>query len=155
GGEARRGGRARQVINVCLEVGAKRVFASAVDWPGWCRAARDEEGALQTLFDCRSRYVKVLSGRRLGFAAPKDVKELRVVERMPGDATTDFGAPGQLAKADRRRVTEQDVRRLQSLLVACWEALDRAADEAQGRRLRAGPRGGGRSLAAIVRHVEE
>ena len=90
------------MIAVCLEVGAKRVFASALDWPGWSRAARDEDGALQALFDYRSRYRAVLAGRRLGFVAPKDASVLRVVERIPGDATTDFGAPGRIAKADRR-----------------------------------------------------
>ena len=130
------------MINVCLEIGAKRVFASALDWPGWSRAARDEEGALQALFDYRSRY------RAVAFV-------LRVVERIPGDATTDFGAPGRIAKADRRRTTERDVRRLQSLLIACWEAFDEAAGTAKGRTLRTGARGGGRSLAAIIRHVEE
>ncbi|TMK76524.1 MAG: hypothetical protein E6G47_12330 [Actinobacteria bacterium] len=133
------------MINVCLEIGAKRVFASALDWPGWSRAARDEEGALHALFDYRSRYRAVVAGRRLGFVAPKDASVLRVVERIPGDATTDFGAPGRIAKADRRRTTERDVRRLQSLLIACWEAFDEAAGTAKGRTLRTGARGGGRS----------
>jgi len=143
------------VISVCLEVGAKRVFASALDWPGWSRAARDEESALQALFDYRSRYSGVVAGRRLGFIAPKDAGVLRVMERIPGDATTDFGAPGRIAKADRRRTTERDVRRLQSLLIACWEAFDEAAEASRGRTLRTGARGGGRSLDAIVRHVDE
>jgi hypothetical protein len=34
-------------VDAYLEVGAKRVFAGALDWPGWCRSARDEEGALE------------------------------------------------------------------------------------------------------------
>jgi hypothetical protein len=143
------------VIDVGLEIGAKRAFASALDWPGWSRAARDEEGALQALFDYRSRYRAVVAGRRLGFVAPKDASVLRVVERIPGDATTDFGAPGRIAKGDRRRTTERDVRRLKSFLIACWAAFDEAAGSARGRRLRTGARGGGRSLTAIVRHVDE
>ncbi|MGH9224443.1 MAG: hypothetical protein ACRD2W_11845 [Acidimicrobiales bacterium] len=34
---------------VYLEVGSKKVFASALDWPGWCRSAKTEEEALETL----------------------------------------------------------------------------------------------------------
>jgi hypothetical protein len=29
-------------FEVYLETGQKRVFAAAVDWPGWCRSGRDE-----------------------------------------------------------------------------------------------------------------
>jgi hypothetical protein len=32
-------------IPVYLEVGKKRVFAGALDWPGWCRGGRDERNA--------------------------------------------------------------------------------------------------------------
>jgi hypothetical protein len=28
-------------IAVCFEVTPKQTFASALDWPGWCRAGRD------------------------------------------------------------------------------------------------------------------
>ena len=28
---------------VYIERGAKRAFASAADWPGWCRSGKDEE----------------------------------------------------------------------------------------------------------------
>jgi len=34
------------VTGVYLETGTKRVFACAVDWPGWCRPGRGEEQAL-------------------------------------------------------------------------------------------------------------
>ncbi len=39
-------------INVYLEIGKKKVFASAMDWPGWSRAGRSEEQALLVLLDC-------------------------------------------------------------------------------------------------------
>src|SRR5207253_10954719 len=39
--------------------------------------------------------------------------------------------------------------------VASWEIFDEVADEARGKRLRLGPRGGGRSLAKIIDHVRE
>ena len=32
-----------------LEVGKKRVFACALDWPGWCRSGRDERLAIEAL----------------------------------------------------------------------------------------------------------
>ena len=34
-------------IEVYLEIGKKRTFAGALDWPGWCRGGRDEPSALQ------------------------------------------------------------------------------------------------------------
>jgi len=36
-------------VEVALEVGSKRTFATALDWPGWCRSGRDEAGALDAL----------------------------------------------------------------------------------------------------------
>ncbi len=80
-------------IDVYLEFGTKRAFAGAVDWPGWCRSGRDES-ALQALFDCGPRYAGALRAARLGFRAPADPSAFVVVERLAGDAATDFGAPG-------------------------------------------------------------
>ena len=37
-------------------------------------------------------YARVLSGTRLGFNVPKQIAGLGVVERLQGNATTDFGA---------------------------------------------------------------
>jgi len=47
-------------IPTYLETGAKRTFAGALDWPGWCRAGRDEAGALEALHGAGRRYAKVL-----------------------------------------------------------------------------------------------
>ena len=49
-----------QKINIYLEVGSRRTFASAVDWPGWCRIGRDETTAIQTLFEYGPRYADIL-----------------------------------------------------------------------------------------------
>ncbi len=38
---------------VYLEVGPRRIFAGAIDWPGWCRSGRDEETALEALVATR------------------------------------------------------------------------------------------------------
>ena len=36
-------------IAVYLELGAKKVFACSVDFPGWCRSGKDEQLALEAL----------------------------------------------------------------------------------------------------------
>lgn len=140
-------------IEVYLEAGGKRTFAGAVDWPGWCRSGRDEGSARQALFDCGSRYARALRASRLGFRVPTDASEFVIVERLRGDATTDFGAPGAAPSTDSRRVKDEDLRRFGDILKACWGAFDAAAEMASSKKLRKGPRGGGRSLEAIVEHV--
>jgi len=139
-------------VEVYLEIGAKRVFAVAVDWPGWCRAGKDEESALQALIDYAPRYAKVV-GRSAGFRPPKKVSELKVTERLKGDATTDFGAPGAIPKSDRGRLADSELVRLEKLFDRCWVSFERAAKLAKGRALAKGPRGGGRNLAQIREHV--
>jgi hypothetical protein len=44
------------VTGVYLEAGTRRVFACAVDRPGWCRSGRGEEHALEALATAASRY---------------------------------------------------------------------------------------------------
>jgi hypothetical protein len=46
-------------IAVCLEVTPKQAVASALDWPGWCRAGRDEQAALEALADYATRQVAI------------------------------------------------------------------------------------------------
>jgi hypothetical protein len=139
--------------NVYLEVGRRRTFAAALDWPGWCRSGRDETSALESLFECAARYGRILRSARLGFHIPKAASDFVVVERLKGNATTDFGAPDVHPSCDEEPVKESDLRRFQSVLRACWRALDAAAEMAEGKMLRRGPRGGGRSLNGIVEHV--
>jgi hypothetical protein len=76
-----------------------------------------------------------------------------VVERLKGDATTDFGAPGVPPASDAAPVEEADLKRFQTLLEACWRTFDAAVEAGRGRELRKGPRGGGRELDGIVEHV--
>jgi hypothetical protein len=142
-------------VDVYTEAGAKRVFAGAIEWPGWCRAAGNEDDALEVLIEYGPRYAEAVAGSRPRFTAPGSVSDLHVVDRLRGNATTDFGAPSVAPAADRRDVTRADLTRLQARLVSCWAALDRAAQAAEGRTLATGPRGGGRALQAIVTHVTE
>ena len=129
-------------MDVYLELGTKRVFAGALDWPGLCRTARDQDGAMTALLAYGPRYADVLAaGVRPRFAAPKRLSDLVVAERLEGNATTDFGAPSIAPAADALSVKPADRRKLCSVLEACWAALDRAASGAAGVELARGPRG--------------
>jgi hypothetical protein len=138
---------------VYLEVGDKRVFAGAIYWPAWARSGRDEDAALEALFEYAARYARALKGTRLGFQVPEDPSDLRVVERLPGTATTDFGAPDVPPSADAEPLRDVDLRRFATLFRACWRAFDRAEEAAGSMELTKGPRGGGRDLQKIVDHV--
>jgi hypothetical protein len=74
------------------------------------------------------------------------------VERLPGDATTDFGAPGKIATSDTVPVTREEAERLAALVTASWRVFDRVVAGAPA-ELRKGPRGGGRDRDKIVAHI--
>jgi hypothetical protein len=76
-----------------------------------------------------------------------------VVERLPGDATTDYGAPGARPAADAAPVDPAELRRMLAIMKAAWRTFDAAVGTAQGKELRKGPRGGGRDVPEIVRHL--
>lgn len=142
-------------IDVYLEDGAKRTFASAVDWPGWSRGARGEESALEALAAYGPRYGKVVKRAVPSFAPPKDASSFKLVMRVKGGAGTDFGVPSVGLATDAKAVSEAELKRLAAILTACWAAFDKAALAAVGVELRKGPRGGGRELEKIVAHVIE
>jgi hypothetical protein len=134
---------------VYLEIGKRRVFASAADWPGWTRSGKDEKSALEALAAAAPRYAPVAKAAKIAFAPGSGFD---VVERVPGDATTDFGAPGAIAKAELKRLTKKEAGRLSALVSGSWTVLDRVVETAP-ESLRKGPRGGGRDRDAIVEHV--
>ena len=143
------------MIEIYLEIGKKRTFAGAIDWPGWSRSGRDEESALQALVDYGARYARVVRVKEFRFKAPANISAFSVVERLRGNATTDFGAPGLAPKADAKPVDEEELQYLASVLKACWRTFDTSTKSAAGKELSRGPRGGGRELVAIVKHVIE
>lgn len=143
------------MIGVYIERGTKRTFACAVDWPGWSRSGRDEAAALEALLASAPRFARAMRGTRLGFAAPTGMSALRVVERLAGDATTDFGAPGATPSVDETAMDDAALARSRTILRACWRAFDDAARRAKGKSLARGPRGGGRDLAAMLDHLVE
>jgi len=140
-------------MDVYLETTEKRSFACAVDWPGWCRSGRDEEAALEALLAYGPRYASVLDGTGIPFEAPRDVSAFHVVERLKGNATTEFGAPAMIPSSDMEPVDDAELARMEALLKAYWRAFDAARSAAGGKELRKGPRGGGRDLQKIVSHV--
>jgi hypothetical protein len=139
------------VTAVYLEIGKKRVFASAIDWPGWARVGRDEDSALDALAVSAPRYGKVAHRAGLTFITGHNV-DFEVVERLPGSVTTDFGAPAAVPKIDSKPLKAQGVRRYIGLLRAGWTIFDEVVDGAP-LELRKGPRGGGRNRDKILDHV--
>jgi hypothetical protein len=135
---------------VFVEVGGKRAFASAADWPGWCRSGKDEAAALANLAAYAPRYAKVAKLARIDF--PQSLSTFEVVERLKGNATTDFGAPGIPAKDEKEKQTAKETERMVALVESCWKYLDNVRASAPA-ELRKGPRGGGRDREKMYQHV--
>jgi hypothetical protein len=140
---------------VYIETGSKKVFAGSIDWPGWCRSGRDQASAVQALAGYGRRYARAIESAQLGFDPPVDSSAFTILERLKGDATTDFGSPGRAPSADSQPMDKAELERSGAILKACWREFDRLAKSAAGRDLRKGPRGGGRGREEIVRHVLE
>ena len=143
-------------IAVCLEVSPKQAVASALDWPGWCRADRDEGAALAALASYAGRYAPVAGQAGVSFGA---TVVFDVVERVPGGPATAFAAaecrrpfPQITAGAERAAVTPAAARQLASLVTAAWGTFDEIA-AASPAELRKGPRGGGRDRDQLICHV--
>ena len=71
---------AKSVVHVAVEVGQKKTFASALDWPGWARSGKDEAAAIETLLDYAERYRVVTDRAGIEF----EPGEIDVVERLAG-----------------------------------------------------------------------
>jgi hypothetical protein len=148
-------GSVRPVVPVYLEAGTTRVFACALDWPGWCRRAKTDEEALDALATYAPRYANVAT--RAGVRFPAAMPTFDVVERIPwtgGKAFSyvDFGALGVPAQLDRERLTAVQAKRLAALVEASWAELDDVVAGAPA-ELQKGPRGGGRDRDAVFAHV--
>ncbi len=139
-------------IRILVETTPKRVFVSALDWPGWSRGARDEAAAVELLLAVAPRYAAVAAAA--GFGLEPAGLEIEVAERVDGDAGTAFGVPAIVALADRRPVDAAAAVRQAALVGAAWTAFDRIAAVAP-EELRKGPRGGGRNRSKVVAHVTD
>jgi hypothetical protein len=138
-------------VRVSVETSPKKTFASALDWPGWSRAGKDEGLALEVLATYVARYRAVADEVREPF---DDTPAFDVVETVTGGGGTAFGVPSVITELDRRRVTKADAERLASLVEAAWVVFDRVAARSPA-ELRKGPRGGGRDRDKMIGHVIE
>ena len=137
-----------------METVDTRAFASALDWPGWSRSGKTEGLALEALAGHAARYALIAQRAGAGFPADVTIDDLGVVERVPGDATTSFGAPGRVTERDLRPATSAQANRVADLLQAAWDTLADIVAAAPA-ELRKGPRGGGRGRDTMVAHVED
>ncbi len=136
------------MTRIYLEIGPKKVFACALDWPGWCRIGRSEEAALSTWVDYTPRY-QVIAGQA---GVELDLSDPVVIERVPGSSTTDFGVPIAFPEADGTALTGTAARRMTDLVRAAWAVFDKTAATSP-ESLRKGPRGGGRDRDKMIAHV--
>jgi hypothetical protein len=142
-------------ISCRFEIGPqRRVFAQALEWIGWCQAGKDEATALKQLRAFGLRYATVAEQAGFPFVAPPSVEAFEIVERMPGTATTDFGAPGVLLTSDQEPFAEGDIERLCRLVSACWATFDEALHGISVDLLEVKPEHG-RSLSAMRLHLLE
>jgi len=138
------------VIPVYLEIGSKKTFAVAVDWPGWARSAKTPDAALEALAAYEPRYRPV--SERADVKWP-EIDGFDVIEELEGDTSTNFGAPGKVPQLDHARFAPGEAGRLVRLWRACWDTFDEVAAGAP-EELAKGPRGGGRDTSKIVEHVD-
>jgi len=138
--------------SVYLEQGTKRVFACALDWPGWCRSGRSEELALEALAAYAPRYAPVVELAGLALR-PGAAERFVVTERVASPSGyADFGVPGKVLASDGEPVSAAEAGRLTTILRAAWMAFDRVVEHSPP-ELRKGPRGGGRDRDRMVAHV--
>jgi hypothetical protein len=142
------------VTKVYLEAGKRRVFACALQWPGWCRQGRDEEAALTALAAAAPRYAQVCARVGVPFDPVEVAAGFEVLERVTGSATTDFGALDVAPALDGEPMAAREAERLATLIQATWDLFEQTAAVAPP-VLRKGPRGGGRDRDQIVAHVRE
>jgi len=127
------------------------VFACTPEWPGWARAGKDEERALEALALYTERYAPVV--KLAGYSLPPiSDKGFHVLERLTGNAGTDFGVPSMVRAVDQKRLSAEEGARLAAIVHACWKVLAKVAAGAPA-ELRKGPRGGGRDRDKILDHV--
>ena len=128
------------------------MFACALAWPGWCRAGKTEQQALDTLAAYAERYAAVAREGGIPFPDSQGI-EFDVVERLPGSTGyTDFGVPGAAATSDSEPLSGQEAERQAALVRAAWVVFGQVVSSAPA-ELRKGPRGGGRDRDKVVDHV--
>ena len=139
-------------VAVTIESSPKKTFASALDWPGWSRAGKDEGLALEALASYAVRYRAIAD--KAGEPFPPDSPAFDILETVKGGSGTEFGVPSAITELDHRHVSAAEAARLARLVEAAWAVFDRIAT-ATPAELRKGPRGGGRDRDKMIGHVIE
>lgn len=142
-------------VDVALEITRRRTFAVAVAWPGWTRAGRTEEEALEALWQVGPRYASALAESGVSVLPPADRAALVVVDRVPGNGGTEFGVPSVPLSRDDAPLDAEELEHGAAIVRAAWAAFDAAARRHAADTLRTGPRGGGRDLPRMVEHIRE
>jgi hypothetical protein len=141
-------------VRTVVEHGTKDKWSVAfsLDWPGWSRGAKSAELALETLEAYRERYRPIadLAGMARDFDA---AGPLEVVEDRVGTGSTDFwGISFSPSSTEHGTMSEADLERKITLLLACWALFDGVAARVSP-EMRKGVRGGGRDRDQIIRHT--
>ena len=128
-------------VEAYVEATGKRAFAGAIDWPGWCRAGRDEDAALEALFDYGARYARCPEGVRRPFhgaGARVDPRGRRADEgrrdhrlRGPVDRPRGGRRPDRPALVDEER---SDPRGVLDRVRPCGRGSGRSSEEGAARR---------------------
>ena len=140
-------------LEIGQEVAAKKAFAWAIDWPGWCRPGKDAVLALDALLAYAPRYGAV--ARRAGLTLPDpDATNVDLVDSLGGGSGTEFGVPSTITALDARPLSAPEAERFAGLVRSAWKVLDTTAAAAPA-ELRKGPRGGGRDRDTMIGHVLE
>ena len=142
-------------LRVLLEIGkaGKRVVAGATDWPGLERWAKTDDAALERLAAYVPRYADVVERAGLAPDLAAQAQNLVVVERTPGNSSTDFwGIAHVPSELEHGGLSDAELERRLVLLQASWAYFDEAVARAPA-ELRHGPRGGGWTRDVIERHV--
>jgi hypothetical protein len=137
-------------LRLFVEETPKKVFVSALDWPGLARGGKTEDLAVESLVAHLPRYAKV--ARKAGERFDPHDFDIEVVSRTEGDASSAYGIPSRVAPEDREPVDAREAKRIASLVEASWDVFHAVAAKAP-ESLRKGPRGGGRDRSKIVEHV--
>jgi hypothetical protein len=140
-----------RTVRLFVEETPRKVFASALDWPGLARGAKTEDLAIELLLAAMPRYAKV--ARRAGERFDPTDLDIEVSRRVEGDYGSAYGIPSMVAPEDREPVDAREAKRLAAIVEAAWTEFDRVAASAP-ESLRKGPRGGGRDRTKIVEHVD-
>ena len=137
---------------VYLEIGSKRTFACAVEWPGWTAERRGRGGGADRPGRLRAALCPRAAGRPPHLRRAERRGSVRRGRAAGGQHHHRFWCPGGDPGQRHRPGQRGRAGALTQLLHACWAAFDKTVAATGGKELRKGPRGGG-DLSGVIAHV--